>query len=338
MIRINTVKPINKNRAISLSVIQRAYPYIFKQNGKSPKDLLQNTLNGKNKRKNKNTFVCKNQIQRDIINYCKKKFETIISADVETLINIIIDFDNKKWNAEIKKDKDFKEELLFDFGYDERFRKNKNRGIWLAEKLNIKSCPYCNAQYTILIKFSQKQSIARFQFDHFFPKKKYPYLSVSLYNLIPSCSNCNLIKGDNDDNMHLRYHPYLDDINKQAKFYLSYQPIPSLLTLKGLKEQSLQINFIPKYNVKNKAIESHNELFHIDSIYDRHKDIAGELLEKAIVYNSAKKHYLAIKTLFENEKDFERYLIGSYLDKELILKRPFTKFKQDIAKQLKLIK
>ena len=35
------------------------------------------------------------------------------------------------------------------------------------------------------------------QFDHWFPKKKYPLLAISFYNLIPCCTYCNSsVKGD----------------------------------------------------------------------------------------------------------------------------------------------
>lgn len=34
----------------------------------------------------------------------------------------------------------------------------------------------------------------KFQFNHFYDKGTYPYLALSFYNLIPSCSTCNSSK------------------------------------------------------------------------------------------------------------------------------------------------
>ncbi|MFK4985705.1 hypothetical protein ACI4B7_28170, partial [Klebsiella pneumoniae] len=83
--------------------------------------------------------------------------------------------------------------------------------IWLARQLNLKCCPYCNAQYTIIANSDAGKTIAKFQFDHFFSKDKFPYLSISLYNLIPSCANCNITKSKKPLNLKDHYHPYFLD-------------------------------------------------------------------------------------------------------------------------------
>ena len=48
-----------------------------------------------------------------------------------------------------------------------------------------------------LKRFAQNPSMAfsilksKKQIDHFFPKRKYPFLALCYYNLIPSCDICN---------------------------------------------------------------------------------------------------------------------------------------------------
>lgn len=64
---------------------------------------------------------------------------------------------------------------------------------WLQRQLGVRVCPYCNRMYTTTLFGEDK---IRPDFDHFYPKSKYPYLAVSLFNLIPSCSMCNKRKGD----------------------------------------------------------------------------------------------------------------------------------------------
>lgn len=69
----------------------------------------------------------------------------------------------------------------------------ESTAYWLQRQLGVKVCPYCNRMYTTTLFGEDK---IRPDFDHFYPKSKYPYLAVSLFNLIPSCSMCNKRKGD----------------------------------------------------------------------------------------------------------------------------------------------
>lgn len=70
----------------------------------------------------------------------------------------------------------------------------KDTAYWLQEQLKIRTCPYCNANYT---RVSSKGQF-RADLEHFFPKSKdkYPYLMITLYNLFPACPTCNKLKGD----------------------------------------------------------------------------------------------------------------------------------------------
>ena len=50
--------------------------------------------------------------------------------------------------------------------------------VEILRKMNVTVCPYCNRQYI----FTLKSGNARPQLDHYYPKNKYPYLALSLYN------------------------------------------------------------------------------------------------------------------------------------------------------------
>ncbi len=75
----------------------------------------------------------------------------------------------------------------------------ENTAYWLQRQLRVKVCPYCNRMYTTTL-FGENK--IRPDFDHFYPKSKYPYLAVSLFNLIPSCSMCNTKKGNTAEVIH----------------------------------------------------------------------------------------------------------------------------------------
>ncbi|WP_170047333.1 hypothetical protein [Pseudomonas sp. WS 5071] len=79
------------------------------------------------------------------------------------------------------------------FDYD-RFAQ-KSTASWNAYKLCMTSkytmCPYCQQSLAVTIYRDKKNKALRPTLDHFYPKHKYPYLALSLYNLVPSCHPCN---------------------------------------------------------------------------------------------------------------------------------------------------
>ena len=87
-----------------------------------------------------------------------------------------------------KENRKFRDKLQDAYGYDH------DKLLFLAKWLNVKTCPYCNMHYTLYAEeYVTKRAIhkmAKFQYDHFFDKAEYPMLSMSLYNLVPSCASC----------------------------------------------------------------------------------------------------------------------------------------------------
>lgn len=116
-------------------------------------------------------------------------------------------------------------DIVFDcFGYDDfrsgsfEFDKKMSNEVenWsafsLVQELKLEVCPYCNKEYIPIVKKNNK---FRAEIDHFFPQKMFPYLSCSLFNLIPSCLICNHHKGDsynvyNNGKIKLIIHPYTE--------------------------------------------------------------------------------------------------------------------------------
>ena len=284
------------------------------------------------------------QIEIDVLTYLHKYFRSIILGNPQRLNTIIEIFQIKGWDILIhdpinNKTTKFGEELIEIFGYQNRFRGNVGRGIWLAKNINIKACPYCNAQYTIVTTKHNKEEILKLQFDHFFPKSIFPYLSVSLYNLIPSCANCNITKSSKPLNLSEHYHPYFFDLSSYAKFYLKFDPDPALLTINNVDKQNLEIEFVPRNIDPRNIVKTHNDLYHISGVYNRHQDIAEELLVIAVIHtNNLVKNQMQIKGLFPNEDYYYRYLLRNYHLSKDTMKRPLSKLTQDIARQLKLLK
>lgn len=202
-------------------------------------------------------------------------------------------------------------------------------------ELEIKACVYCNSMLTVAVENVDGVTRARLQADHFHSKSKYPFLSISLYNLYPVCGPCNNVKSAND----VQFELYTSDVNKTKvsdyKFEIPRAGISKYIITRNANDLLIEFHE-PK--VSNPA-KSFNELFDINGIYNTQKDLAEELIIKARIYNKPYKNFL-IKTfprLFNNSNLSNRVLVGNYCNPEDIHKRPMAKFTQDIAKQLKLI-
>ncbi len=63
-------------------------------------------------------------------------------------------------------------------------------------------CSYCNRNFINPIykeeKVGQDNSKQAPDIEHFFPKSIYPLFSLSISNLLPSCTFCNKVKSDVD--------------------------------------------------------------------------------------------------------------------------------------------
>lgn len=219
----------------------------------------------------------------------------------------------------------FKNDLKKAFHYDQY---RKGILVELAEKLNVKSCPYCNMQYTLFAEKGNRKSdkIAKMQFDHFYNKEDYPFFSMSLYNLIPSCGICN--QGKSRGNVSLKFHPYYSNIYKQFRFEIE-NPLKLYL---GAKKDKVNIRLIPE-NATADEVKAYQNMFNIKTLYSRHRDIAQEAFDKAYedAYYSQSSSF---QFLEQNDIEYlQRLAIGVYPNETEIEKRPMSKFILDMRKQ-----
>ncbi|MCX6073769.1 MAG: hypothetical protein NTY39_05565 [Campylobacterales bacterium] len=200
----------------------------------------------------------------------------------------------------------------------------------LAESLQIDVCPYCNRNYTFTIK--SKSGSTRPQFDHFYDKATYPILALSFYNLIPCCPTCNsTMKGSTPFSITTHLHPYQDSFNDHAKFSLKIQNSNFYYDENG---------FDVKIETKEPKAQKIIDDFALQTLYDEHKDITLELIQKAEIYNESYIDELMQKydgTLFKNREDLLRLITCGYITDEEISKRPLSKLIKDISEELELI-
>ena len=260
----------------------------------------------------------------------EKIIELIDELKIPDKLNAILFYkpkeieENKAHLAIIKKYDKLKTAIEDAFYYKE-FRKREL--VELAKMLNVKVCPYCNMQYTLYAEEKDgeetEDELAKFQFDHFISKTDYPMFSMSLYNLIPSCAVCN--HGKRDGELPVELNPYYNDIHKLFHFEVKDQ-LDLLLSKKvdrvDIKTESTKGN--------EQIVNTYNNIFHISTLYSRHKDIVQEIYDKAYIASSAENLARLLKT---DKKRLSELWYGTYLDEKDIEKRPLTKFIQDIKKQ-----
>ena len=130
-----------------------------------------------------------NKIKNELQTYKPKKFkkiidnlENIIKADIPNIENLYLSYCSNF----TKKEKKFIENT-FNYSYN---RNSNKKFMEHFKKLNIKSCPFCNNNHVYFYKQGVGKVNTLATLEHYYPKAQYPHLSLSFYNLIPSCSAC----------------------------------------------------------------------------------------------------------------------------------------------------
>ena len=167
--------------------------------------------------------------------------------------------------------------------------------------LDMDVCPYCNRAFTITVekgKMNGKGKGIRPEFDHYFPRKYYPYLAVNLYNLIPACGICNKFKSYHDTYKEPILYPYDEGLGKEYIF-TSYPQSGSMLYLKRFMSQEdfrLRIEPNLKQIYKNdilplrereemeERIAASIKILHLEEIYLAHIGFARDILRNRYIY------------------------------------------------------
>lgn len=193
---------------------------------------------------------------------------------------------------------------------------NEPNGYWLMKMLGVKVCPYCNSNYTITI--SNCNVKVRPDFDHFLPQSIHPSLILSFYNLVPSCPQCNRLKGLEQ----LKVNPW----ERCAKGEKS-----------TFRVDTSKVDFPAKPVIMIDGENENRWLSGIRELYNEHTDYVKDILDKIQAYNPAT--YLAIARDFQGivhtEADLERMVWGNYTNLSGTDKRPLAKLTMDILEQYK---
>lgn len=217
-------------------------------------------------------------------------------------------------------------EKMFNYDWFSRKKKKMYNAYTLASNLGVNTCAYCNRNYTVTV-----PGTTRAFFDHYFPKKKYPLLALSFYNLIPSCSICNsTIKGEKELSLRKHVHPYRD--NYLNDFWFSYD-------YNNNQKSKLKVKI--KYKANKLKTRKTLDFFKLEDVYNAHTDELKDLLKVRTAFSDKYLEILSSKILKGTKigkDELYQLAFGVYLEDSKILNRPLSKFKRDILTELGIIK
>lgn len=215
--------------------------------------------------------------------------------------------------------------------------------------LYVPVCPYCNRQYiTKYGKIGEEEATA--DLDHFYHKSRYPFLALSVFNFVPSCSICNrTFKGTVDFYATPHLYPYEQESNGELKFKLN--DIKLLWEIERWKndgvEKKLALQIEPGKNLnddRRKAVVNNNRAFHLEEIYQSHTDQVYEIMCKALTYSDSRINdlYKAFEIvnqkgkskLFSSEEEIRDMIFGQYLNEKELHRRPLAKMTHDLLEDL----
>lgn len=215
-----------------------------------------------------------------------------------------------------------------------KFTQSKtSEGITIAHHffraLNIRTCPYCNRQYTFTIYKGTAKTAP--EYDHFYDKSHYPILAVSFYNLIPSCHTCNHIKGTKK----IKVNPYFEGF--ESYFRLVDNNGKELNKAEILKQGSGRLELLMPNGKVSKADKRNIKIFGLKDLYSMHDDYIKEIVEKASAYNNSTIQQAlvnAFQTAAYSPQQVFDFVWGKYLEVSQYENRPLSKLTKDILEQL----
>ena len=225
------------------------------------------------------------------------------------------------------------DELRKLFKYDGKFQPIIAK--FFEEYLNPITCYYCNIDYINV--YGKRSKKNKFTLDHFIDKGRYPYLALSIFNLIPSCYICNSkLKGSTPfygDNELENGNPHLKnfDFDEKVKF--------KLFLSKDCRDFNIQSKYDIEIELKERYSNNYKkyiEIFKLNERHQAHKNIVFEMIEKAQLYPESRLKELEKLTGVPYQQ-IKRDIFKLIDDEVNLSKEPFSKLKRDIAYELELI-
>jgi len=213
------------------------------------------------------------------------------------------------------------------FNYQGKYQKYISG--FFKEQLDIHTCYYCNIDFINVFKVGNEKFKGGYTLDHIKNKSQYPHLSLSLYNLIPSCYICNSPLKRDQDIGDVSPTSKTFDFDKKVKFKTFIQNANLQIEDKEDFNLLLKEDFTDIYT-------KYIKIFELDGRYEYHKYKVIEMINKRKQYPDSRIKELAQLTE-KTEEEVKQDLFGEYLfEDDDLHKRPLSKLIRDVAKELGL--
>jgi hypothetical protein len=133
-------------------------------------------------------------------------------------------------------------------------------GYDITQFLELDICPYCGIEKIQTYKTAEIE--VRPDLDHFYPKTRFPFLAMSIYNLIPSGNICNQ-KHKKNHSMLGYLHPFTEGIDEGVLFVFGYVPDSQV-------GHTLQVSLNPQ---SSEAKENNLNIFKINPLYNHNNEL-----------------------------------------------------------------
>ena len=186
--------------------------------------------------------------------------------------------------------------------------------VRMVNKAKLYVCPYCNRSYIS----SRGEDVSGAQLDHFFPKTDYPIFSLCLYNLVPSCGDCNRVKSKSTVEL-ISPFDYTADWN-EIKF--SYEPIDT---------QNNKITI----NTSNLKIKNNINEMKIEEAYQIHGEEVNRLTERKMMYEKSQIEEFdeVLKKINITQSDYKKLIFGPKITDDMLKEMPLGKLKRDLMNE-----
>ncbi|WP_413037595.1 hypothetical protein [Paenibacillus xylanilyticus] len=299
--------------------------------------------------------------ERKVWEYLLKEYKTVILGEPEQLETVITEVNRINGGRSLSKAISRGMMTVFDYGKFSVRQPGVHDNNWgaylLVKELNISVCPYCNRQYIHAYRMKSKSKDRKAQsenykegqtravLDHFYDKANFPYLSLSLYNLIPCCKVCNSdFKGTKSFTLNSFLHPYQDGFEDKVRFTINPPRINGtdeidLTELLQKKELEIGIRFMTNDSDFKQRVENSVNLFKIKELYNFHDDYITEIIQKSYHYSSEAIDNLLDNSglIFQTREEVARFVVGNYVFNDGHHKRTLSKLTEDIVEELGLL-
>nr|WP_113867794.1 hypothetical protein [Brenneria salicis]NMN92901.1 hypothetical protein [Brenneria salicis ATCC 15712 = DSM 30166]RBP60981.1 hypothetical protein DES54_12833 [Brenneria salicis ATCC 15712 = DSM 30166]RLM29753.1 hypothetical protein BHG07_14445 [Brenneria salicis ATCC 15712 = DSM 30166] len=270
--------------------------------------------------------------------FVRRNLRTIVATSTRNFSSVIDDFNHTFTTDDTKQSTQRDEALgmlknIFNY---EKFR--DSRKIWgaylLCECSVYKVCPYCHLRTIDTNPKSDELTGYRPDLDHYISQSNYPFLALSLGNIMPSCSKCNgpQMKHDTDFYKVPHLNPQVD------KAVLSFSLLPAsgkswspeLRALRGRKKDYLIHIAAPEGNI---AASRSLTTFQLIPQYQNHLHEAWRIaksIRKNLSFAKSVGQVTGLNILSQDQAEEIETILGFSPDREDFRNIPLGKMMLDV--------